>query len=137
KLGALLTPPLVRVRNSELESDAAAVAWLVRSLGMQVEWLLRTYQLEILDRQLQLARCADAATEIYVSACVVNRLDHLLRDHHLEESDKLEALATGRYYLQTARRRIERNFKELRDHDDAATLALANRVLKRATGPGA
>lgn len=136
KLGALLTPPLVRVRNSELESDAAAVAWLVRSLGMQVEWLLRTYQLEILDRQFQLARCADAATEIYVSACVVNRLDHLLRDHHLEESDKLEALATGRYYLQTARRRIERNFKDLRDHDDAATVALANRVLKRATGPG-
>lgn len=135
KIGSLLAAPLVRVRNNELEADAAALAWLVRDLGMQVEWALRTYQLEILDRQYQLARCADAATEIYVSACVLNRLDHLLRDHHLDEVQRLDALATGRYYLQTARRRIERSFRELRDNDDAATTALANRVLKRASGP--
>jgi hypothetical protein len=32
----------------------------------------------VLDRQLQLGRIADAATEIYVSLCVLARLDRLL-----------------------------------------------------------
>ena len=37
-------------------------------------------QLGIVDRQYQLARVSDAATELYVSACVLNRLDFLLRE---------------------------------------------------------
>jgi len=130
KLGSLVTAPLVRVRNAELESDGAALAWQVRALGMNVERLLRTYQLEILDRQYQLGRAADAATEIYVSACVLNRLDQMLRDHHLTDTARNTALETGRYYLRTARRRVERWFREMWSNEDGPTTSLANRILK-------
>ncbi|MBM4003987.1 MAG: acyl-CoA dehydrogenase [Planctomycetes bacterium] len=130
KLGSLVTAPLVRVRNAELEPDASSLAWLVRALGMNVERLLRTYQLEILERQYQLGRAADAATEIYVSACVLNRMDQLLRDHHLTDVARNTALETGRYYLRTARRRIERGFREMWSNDDQPTTSLANRILK-------
>lgn len=130
KFSSMLVPPLVETRNSELESQAAALARLVALFGGQVERLLRTYQQSILDRQYQLARVADAATEIYISACVLNRLDAALTDSHDDRDEELRfTLATGRYYLRTAERRIRRSLSDLWRNDDAETTNMANRVL--------
>jgi alkylation response protein AidB-like acyl-CoA dehydrogenase len=131
KVGSLLASPAVQVNHVELEPDAAHLAKLIGSLGGSVERLLATYQREIVDRQYQLARIADAATEIYVSACVLNRMDTLLRDHHLDDSRKRFDIATGRYYLDTARRRIRQHLADLWDNDDDATTSLADRLLRR------
>ena len=86
-MGSLLVSPAVAVRSPELEGEAASLGRLVGKLGSNVERLLRTYQMGIVDRQYQLGRVADAATEIYVSACVLNRLDGLIRHHHGDEAD--------------------------------------------------
>jgi len=130
KLGALLVSPTVTVRSSELEPEAHELGRLVSSLGSNVQRLLVQYQLGIVDRQYQLGRIADAATEIYVSACVLNRLDFLLRNSHDHNGNLRLDLETGRYYLRTARRRIKQSLAALGDNDDEATTALANRVLK-------
>jgi len=130
KMGSLLVAPAVAVRSTDLEADAAALGKLVGKLGSNVERLLRTYQLGIVDRQYQLRRVADAATEVYVSACVINRLDSLIRHHHGDEVELRGQLETGRYYLTTANRRIRRALADLWDNDDAATTSLANRMLK-------
>jgi len=98
-------------------------------LGTNVERLLVQYQLGIVDRQYQLARVADAATELYVSSCVLNRLDYLLRNAHDHNGALRQEMETGRYYLLTARRRIRSALATLWDNDDEATTALANRVL--------
>jgi acyl-CoA dehydrogenase family protein 9 len=129
KLGALLVSPTVTVRNSDLEPDAAELGRLVNLLGSNVERLLVQYQLGIVDRQYQLARVADAATELYVSACVLNRLDYLLRNAHNHDGVVRLHLETGRYYLRTARRRIRKALAALWENDDEATTALANRTL--------
>ena len=131
KLGSLLVAPTVNVRSSELEPEAAALGRLVRRLGLSVERLLRTYQMGIVDRQYQLGRVADAATELYVSSCVLSRLDHLLRHAHGDGSDLRLDLETGRYYLRTAARRIRRSLAEMWNNDDQATTSLANRVLTK------
>jgi hypothetical protein len=102
---------------------------LVNLLGSNVERLLVQYQLGIVDRQYQLARVADAATELYVSSCVLNRLDHLLRNAHDHDGALRLDLETGRYYLRTARRRIHTALAALWDNDDETTTLLANRVL--------
>ena len=60
--------PQIDVRDASLEPDAARLSRLVAKLGASVEWLLRTYREEIVDRQHQLARVAHAVMEIYVSA---------------------------------------------------------------------
>jgi alkylation response protein AidB-like acyl-CoA dehydrogenase len=130
KLGSLLVSPTVAVRSSELEPDAAALGKLVSLVGQNVERLLRTYQLGIVDRQYQLGRVADAATELYVSACVLNRLDALLREHGGNGAEHRLDLETGRYYLLTAGRRIRRAMADLWSNDDPATTALADRMLK-------
>ena len=129
KLGALLVSPTVTVRNSELEPDAAELGRLVGLLGTNVERLLVQYQLGIVDRQYQLARVSDAATELYVSACVLNRLDYLIRNAHDHNGALRRDLETGRYYLLTARRRIRSTLAALWDNDDDATTAIASRVL--------
>jgi len=130
KIGSLLVSPTVGVRSSELEPDAAELGRLVNLLGNNVQRLLVTYQLGIVDRQYQLGRVADAATELYASACVLNRLDFLLRSSHDHNGSLRLDLETGRYYLRTARRRIQQSLAALWDNDDDATTSLANRVLQ-------
>ena len=73
---------------------------------------------------------SDAATELYVSACVLNRLDFLLRNSHDHNGALRLDLETGRYYLRTARRRIRQSLAAVWDNDDEATTVLANHVLK-------
>jgi alkylation response protein AidB-like acyl-CoA dehydrogenase len=130
KLGSLMAPPDVPVRNPELEPDAVRLGKAVSAFGKNVERLLRTYQMEIIDRQYHLGRVADAAMDLYAGACVLNRLDFLLRDHHTDEAQRRHALAMGRYFLKTADRRIRQNLRGLWDNDDSLTTDLANRLLR-------
>ena len=110
------------------------LARLVALFGGQVERLLRTYQHAILERQYQLGRVADAATELYVCSCVLNRLDATLTGTDGDsDAEWRSSMATGRYYLRTAARRIRRVLSELWDNDDAETTSLANRVLAHFT----
>ncbi|MBX9790284.1 MAG: acyl-CoA dehydrogenase family protein [Pirellulales bacterium] len=95
KLGALLSSPVVVVRSTELEEDALRLGRLIGTFGGQVEKLLRRYQEEVLDRQYQLARVADAATELYVSSCVLARIDRILRDPKFDPDHHSAAHATS------------------------------------------
>jgi acyl-CoA dehydrogenase family member 9 len=131
KLGALLASPTVPVRSSELEPEAAELGHLVAALGSNVQRLIVQHQLEIVDRQYQLARISDAATELYVCACVLNRMDALIRSSHDHNGSLRLDLETGRYYLRTAARRIRASLAALSDNDDDATTSLAQRTLKR------
>ncbi|HUE74629.1 MAG TPA: acyl-CoA dehydrogenase family protein [Pirellulaceae bacterium] len=135
KLGSLLVAPSVPVRSSELEGDASQLGRLVGALGGSVERLLIKHQKEIVDQQLPLGRIADAATEIYVSACVLNRLDRLIRthagNHHGDERQLRADVETGRYYLRTASRRIKQALAAIGDNDDDEAVNLAKRMLAR------
>ena len=128
KIESMFTSPSVDVHNYELESDAMRLGKAVGTFGSQVEAALRRYQESILDRQYQLARIADAANELYVCACVLRRLDKMLGAGPLDDARKLE-LQTGRYYLNTAERRIYRNLDDLWDNHDEKTTSLADALL--------
>ncbi|HEY2838885.1 MAG TPA: acyl-CoA dehydrogenase family protein, partial [Pirellulales bacterium] len=129
RIGSMLSSPEVVVRSTELQDDATRLGRLVGSVGSNVERLLRKYQEDVLDRQYQLARVSDATTELYVSACVINRLDRLVRDSHADETEKRTALRLGRYYLKTAARRVHRNLADMWDNDDEDTNRVANMLL--------
>jgi hypothetical protein len=59
---------------------------------------------------------------------VLNRLDAMHDRHEVTGHDLEEARARGRYYLQTAGRRIRRSLADLWDNDDEATTQLADRL---------
>jgi acyl-CoA dehydrogenase family member 9 len=124
-----LIGPEVISRSPELEPECARLAHDIGGLGRAVVHQLRVHQREIVDRQLQVARISDAATEIYVSAAVIRRLDHLLRHPLANRDDQLRALTAGRYYLRMANRRIRRWLAALNDNDDSDMLELARRAL--------
>jgi alkylation response protein AidB-like acyl-CoA dehydrogenase len=128
RLGAMLAAPTVPVRSDLLEDDAAQLGRLISQLGSEVEKLLRTYREAIMDRQLQLGRISDAATEIYVSAAVLARLDHMLRQQN-GKPETQRSIQAGRHYLRMSARRIRANFAALWDNDDEATLSLARGLL--------
>lgn len=130
KLGSLLVSPNIHVREGELEADASQVARVLKSLGGAVERLLATYQKDIVDRQYQLGRIADVAIELYVSACVLRRMETIIRSRNSDRARRRLDLATGRYYLATADRRMRQNLKALWNNDDARTTELANLALK-------
>jgi alkylation response protein AidB-like acyl-CoA dehydrogenase len=130
RIGSLFGPPRVAVRSAELEQDAARLGKLIGTFGSHIERLLRRYQEAIFDRQYQLGRVADAAIELYVSSCVLNRLDRALRDPHPDLRQRADDLSLGRYYLLTAGRRVRRQLADLWDNDDDATTRIANMPLE-------
>jgi acyl-CoA dehydrogenase family protein 9 len=130
QITSLLVPPPVEVRNSELDEHALRLSRATAALGSNVQRLLARHQRGIVDRQHLLGRVADVATELYVSACVLNRLDSLLRDHDLTDVERTLALAAGRYYLRTADRRMRRHLADLWDNDDDESNRLADQMIK-------
>ena len=83
--------------------------------------------------QLVHERLADVAIDLYVSSCVLSRLDHLLShpatNGHAGPADPFADVTAGRYFLKLAYRRIRERFAALDDNDDAATLDAAKSVL--------
>jgi hypothetical protein len=129
RMGGLFSRPVYQTRQSQLEEDGVQFGRLVGEFGSQVEKLLRTHQEAVLDRQHLLGRIADAAIELYVSSCVLSRLDSLLADHAVAESQRGRDLTLGRCYLRTAARRIRGHFAALWDNDDAETNSAARLAL--------
>jgi alkylation response protein AidB-like acyl-CoA dehydrogenase len=129
RIESMFRSPEVHVHSGELRPDAERLGKLVGTFSSNVERLLRTYRESIVDRQYQLGRVADAVIELYVSACVLKRLDDLLFQQNGEMVDIKPSLVTGRYYLRTAERRIRRNLADLWDNDDEATTEAADLLL--------
>ncbi len=128
KIESFFSSPSVDVHHAELENDAMRLGKLIGEFGSEVESVLRQYRESVLDRQYQLARIADSANELYVSACVLRRLDKMLGQGPLDAARKLE-LQTGRYYLCTAERRIHRHLEDLWVNDDEETTRMADALL--------
>lgn len=129
KLGSLVAPPQVELRSPALEDEADRLARAINALGRNVERLLRTWQKEVVDRQHDLGRIADVATELYVCSCVLRRLDQTLHAHRVEEAQRKLELASARTYLNIAHRRMKASLRALWENDDSQTNDLANRVL--------
>lgn len=136
RLSMWLVPPEIAVHDAELEPEAQRLALLLRAFRSHGERLLRQHREGVVDRQYQLGRLADAAIELYVSSCVLNRLDALPRQVK-DEAQRAAHLRTGKYYLLAAARRIRQRLAEMGDHDDQETTRAADGLLADVLGPPA
>lgn len=148
QLSQRLFSPDVPVSHPELRREARALAKRVREFGIAVQQLLANLrkkalqdrnghaneELAIMERvlksQYQQERIADAACDLYASACTLSRLDALLgkKDKGVEFEKDMQA---GRYFLAVANRRIKSNLAALWDNDDALTTKTADLFLGR------
>ena len=127
--------PDVPVRSAELRDDAHALGKLVREFGLKLPHVFLTLKDEAKFVQAQLVheRIADIAIDLYVSACVLSRLDHLLATAGTngKPADPFADVAAGRYFLQLAFRRVRDRFAAFDDNDDGALLAAAKAALAK------
>jgi acyl-CoA dehydrogenase family protein 9 len=117
--------PDVPVNTATLRDEAAALGKLVREFGLKLPHVFLDLKDEAKFVQAQLIheRIADIAIDLYVSSCVLSRLDSM-------ETNDPDATA-GHYFLKMAFRRIKERFAALDDHDDAACIEAAKFALSR------
>jgi hypothetical protein len=127
--------PPVPVKSAELRPYADELGKLVREFGLKLPHVFLALKDEATFAQAQLVheRIADAAIDLYVSACTLARLDHLLAAGagNGKPADPFADPAAGRYFLALAARRVRQNLAALDGNDDAALLAAAASTLGR------
>lgn len=116
--------PEVPVRTSVTPLFARDISLAVARFGRAVEATLIHYGEDILDRQLELERIAEAAMELYASACVLSRWDHETA------TDPTTDAAIPIWFLKDSLQRVHQNLDALRSPDDQPLLAAAERVLR-------
>lgn len=126
RLASRFKNPSVPVKNKQLEPFAKELSARVKEFGAAVEGALVRHQKKILDKEYVQERLADAAIEIFNSACVMSRLDSEISSN---SPDVTKNLPVGTYYLKVANRRIKGNLEAMGDNDDDASTVAANIVL--------
>lgn len=129
--------PKVPVKSAELQNDAYTLGRLVREFGLKLPHVFMKAKTEENFAQAELVheRIADIAIDLYVSSCVLARLDHLLShgsgNGKATASDPYADVTAGRYFLTLAFRRIRERFAAFDDNDDAALLASAKSTIAK------
>jgi len=144
QLSQRLFSPDVPVQNPQLRREAKRLAARVREFGVVIPKLLSRFRNKalrnglnghaneelaimetVLKSQYQQERIADAASDLYASACSLSRLDHLLT----RKDGATKDVQAGLYFLMLADRRIKENLAGLWDNDDEATTKTAKMFL--------
>jgi hypothetical protein len=118
--------PDVPVKATDLRDDAHTLAKLTREFGLKLPHVFMAAKTEenFAVAELVHERIADIAIDLYVSACVLARLDHILAGTGTNgkpgPADPYADPVAGKYFLKLAFRRIRERFAALDDNDDAS-----------------
>ena len=129
-LPRLLLSPQLPVRSPELTRHARALGRLIHRFGLTVAGTLVRHREAILDRQLVQEPIAEAAMELYASACVLSRRDAELSSDGTGDCLAAWEHAAAALFLRQSARRIREALSRLGRHDNAAIRELAKRVLE-------
>jgi len=129
RVDAVMRPPTLPVRNAQLRSHAGRLGRLIRRFNIEVSRALVRHREEILERQYVQERLADAAIELFASACVLSRWDAELDSQTATSKSNGALQGAPDLFLKAASRRIQELLTELHDNDDAAVTALADAIL--------
>jgi hypothetical protein len=129
--GSWLRTPDVSVRSDALRSNARELGRLIRRFALSVQGAMVRHREEIVERQLVHQRIAQAAMELYASACVLSRHDAELSGTIARDDAPGLADAAAMLFLESSACRIRESLQALNDnHDprieDAARSALGS-----------
>lgn len=132
---ALAGGPDVPVQSAELQPAARRLGRQIKRLGTALPgvFLRAGSEAKFVQAQLVHERLADIAIDLYVSSCVLSRLDAMLQAGAGDRrpADFAGEVEAGKYFLSLANRRIEERFAALTDNDDPDTVRAADAALAR------
>jgi acyl-CoA dehydrogenase family member 9 len=120
-------PDRLSKHHPNLEGAAAPIAAQVKRLRDVSEGLLRQHGRKIVERQLQLERLAEAASEIYGQVAAISYTSQVLEEKKEAAVDQFMAET----YCQQAAARAERLLDETEKNSDRQVLAIARHVYHR------
>ena len=122
-------PDRVGRAHPELESLAAPVAGQVKRLRDLSESLLRKHGKDVVERQFQLKRLADAVADIYAQIAVLSRVSSIFEDQGVEPSGQERYIAET--FCTRAASRVGGSLDKIEHNDDERTSAIAKLAYKR------
>jgi acyl-CoA dehydrogenase family member 9 len=122
-------PDRVTMAHEELSELAAPVADQVKRLRSVSEGLLREHRGEIMQRQFQQKRIADAAADIYAQVAVLSRVTQILEEQGVEPSGQERYIAET--FCTRAAKRVHRDLDQIERNDDERMTAIAKLAYKR------
>jgi alkylation response protein AidB-like acyl-CoA dehydrogenase len=122
-------PDRVGQAHSELESLAAPVTGQVKRLRDLSESLLREHGKDVVERQFQLKRLADAVADIYAQIAVLSRVSSIFEEQGVEPSGQERYIAET--FCTRAAGRVSASFDRIEHNDDERASAIAKLAYKR------
>jgi acyl-CoA dehydrogenase family protein 9 len=122
-------PDRVTMAHGELSSHAEAVSGQVKQLAAVTEKLLRDERKQVIQRQFQQKRLADAVADIYAQVSVLSRVTAIFEDQGVEPSGQERYIADT--FCSRAASRVESNFDQIDSNDDERMTAIAKLAYKR------
>ena len=121
--------PRLPVQSAELRPYARSLGRQIRRFSLAVVTNLVRHREAILDRQLVQEPIAQAAMELYASLCVLSRRGAELVADHGDATPAAWESAAAVLFLKQSARRVRESLRHLHDHDNAAIVHTATRVL--------
>jgi len=122
-------PDKIGMAHEELSGHADAVSGQVKQLAGVTEKLLREHKGEIIQRQFQQKRLADAVADIFAQVSVLSRVSAIFDDQGVEASGQERFIAAT--FCERAAARVEGNFNQIESNDDERMSSIAKLSYKR------
>jgi acyl-CoA dehydrogenase family member 9 len=122
-------PQRITMAHPELERHADAVADQVKRLSSVAESLISEHRKEIVERQFQQKRIADAVADIYAQIAVLSRVTAIFSEHGVEPSGQERYIAET--FCSRAAARVRGNFNQIENNDDDRMTAIAKLAYRR------
>jgi acyl-CoA dehydrogenase family protein 9 len=122
-------PDRITKAHEELSDHADAVSDQVKQLASITEALLREHKKEVIQRQFQQKRLADAVADIFAQIAVLSRVSAIFDDQGVEASGQERFIADT--FCSRAASRVRSNFDTIESNDDDRMTAIAKLAYKR------
>jgi acyl-CoA dehydrogenase family protein 9 len=122
-------PDKIAMAHKELSGHADAVSGQVKQLAGETERLLREHKGEIIERQFQQKRLADAVADIFAQVAVLSRVTAIFDDQGVEASGQERFIAET--FCERAAARVEGNLEQIESNDDERMTSIAKLSYKR------
>src|SRR5205085_6172202 len=116
-------PDRITMAHEELSELAAPVAEQVKRLRGVTESLLREHRGEIVQRQFQQKRIADAVADIYAQVAVLSRVTQIFDEQGVEPSGQERYIAET--FCTRAAKRVHQDLDQIESNDDERMTAIA------------
>jgi acyl-CoA dehydrogenase family member 9 len=122
-------PDRISLAHDDLKPLADTVSDQVKRLRDICEGLLRRERKEIVMRQFQQKRIADAVSDIYAQIAVLSRVTQIFEEQGVEPSGQERYIAQT--FCRRAAGRVDSSFDAVEDNDDERMTAIAKLAYKR------